>query len=223
MKLKTTLAGILNTLTLLAVLTVGALTAGGCASDGVEARAQWQAEITRLTQATGSVSEQVGAVRQALADYQEQLDTLDPNDPLVQRIQAAVAESSNKLSILHSYGARINEQIATAQARLDSIDADADGLETGLTMIGGTTQSIGATVSGPWGAAIAGIGTLLGAIGGVVAKRRRDEQEAMVFAIDQGKRQHPELAQAFDAAGQTINSAMGPKVAKSVRKIRKGA
>jgi hypothetical protein len=205
---------------------VAAVSVSGCTlfeGSNAEARVSWQAEIDRLQDATDGVSEQIGAIRQALADYQQQLEGLDPSDPLVARITEAVATASERLAILQSYEARVDEQLATAQANLDSIGDDADGLAVGLQMVGGTAQSFGAAVPGPWGAGIAAIGTLIGTIGGIAAKRRRDEQEAMVFAIDQGKRQHPELANAFDSAGQTINSAMGPKVAKSVRKIRKGA
>ncbi|HEY7822788.1 MAG TPA: hypothetical protein VIG24_08150 [Acidimicrobiia bacterium] len=207
----------------LVAVALATLSLSACTATGPEVRQAWQAEIDRLSQATDSVSEQIGVVRQALADYQEQLATLDPDDPLVQRISGAVATANERLSILQMYESRIDGQLADAQARLDAIEDEAGGLESDLTMIGGTAQSVGAVVPGPWGPALAGIGTLIGAAGGILAKRRRDEQEAMVFAIDQGKRQHPELASAFDSAGQTINAAMGPKVSKSVRKLRKGA
>lgn len=214
-----------NTL-IVAVLGLSSLSVSGCTlfeGTGADARASWQAEIDRLETATDAVSDQIGAVRQALADYQAQLDTLDPNDPLVQRITEAVSDAGERLAILQSYEARIDEQLALAQSRLDAIDTEADGLAVGLQMVGGTAQSVGTAVPGPWGAGIAAVGTLIGALGSIAAKRRREEQRDMIFAIEQGKRATPALAEAFDAAGATINAAMGPKVSKSVAKLRKGA
>jgi len=209
---------------MLAVLV--AVPLSGCTlfeGSGEDARAAWQSQINTLTEQTDEVSEQIGAVRQALADYREQIETMDPDDPLVARITAAVSVASDRLAILQSYEARIDEQLASAQSRLDSIDANADGLGVGLQMVGGTAQSVGPLIPGPWGAGIAAIGTLIGGIGATIGKRRRDEQEAIVFGLDNAKAKNPQLAEAFERAGPDIRAAMGPKVARKVAQIRKGA
>ena len=226
MRFKNTITGNLTLLAALAIVCVGMLTAGGCAAfegSTADARAEWQGQIDNLTQQTEVVSGAIGEIRQALADYEEQLAGIDPDDPLVEQIQDLVSGASERLQVLHSYEARVQEQLSQAQERLDSIQDDVGGLSVGLQMVGGTAQSVGATIPGPWGAAIAGIGTIIGGIGGLAARRRRNELEQTVFAIEQAKRSSPSLETAFRDSGKDINAVMGPRVSATVRKIRKGA
>lgn len=227
MKRKTALAGILTTFALLAILGVGLLTAGGCIS-----RADWESGLDQAQTISDTLSDEIGSVRQLIADLQQELASEEPGSAVAVQLRDLLDQAQERLSILHQQKAPVDAKILEYRQRLAEVPEGASDLDTTLYMAKKGWDDIEGFLPIPEpfkeGIAVAAVGLayyLRRKFAAVRAERDQVTEIAtgVVRSVEEGKKANPRLAEEMDNAGPTIRLAQGPAVQQFVSKVRKGA
>jgi hypothetical protein len=214
------------TVTLLAVMGVGLLTAGGCVS-----RSDWEAGLDRAQEISDTLGSEIGSIRQIIADLQGELAQVDPTSPTGLELRSLLDQAQDRLSILHQQKAPVDGKILEYRQRLAEVPEGASDFDTTLYMLDKAWQDTSGLLPIP---APFKEGIAVGAVGLAYYLRRkfaamRAERDqvteiatGVIRSVEEGKKADPEFAKAMDKAGPTIRLAQGPEVQKFVSKIRKG-
>lgn len=219
-------------LTLLPLMAMAAMT--GCETSPDETRANWQARIDRLERTHGEVAEQIGGIQLTLAQLADALEDAPDDDTVAQEIAEKAATATDVLSALLRHRDTLTEEIARAQARLDSIPEGASTAEINAGMIGQGVASVGTVLPPPWNAVVIAVGTLIGSAGGLLgiigrrkAKQAQDDAdeakeilESTVAAIENAKRVNETLREGFSEASGLIRSNLSNAAEVRVNEIR---
>lgn len=234
MKSKTTLTGILTTLALLAVLSVGMLTAGGCVS-----RADWEVGLDQAQEISDTLGNEIGSARQLIADLQGELADAEPGSQFAADLRRTLDQAQDKLAKLHQQKAPVDGKILEYQQRLAEVPEGASDIDTTLYMLQKGYEDAEGLIPIPTpvkeGIAVGSL-ALLYYLRRKFAKVRSERDEAteiaeaerekkvkVVTGLEVAKRKNPDFAGAFHSAGGDIQMVLGPDLAREVNAIRKGA
>ena len=147
------------------------------------------------------------------------------NDPGLQqaeaeRIAGVMAVASNQMAMATAAKAKADKAIADVQAAISRVKMDQADIGTELQVIGGVIQSTGAAVPPPYGVYLGIFGTLVGAVGTGIAKRKGDALAGVVKSVDVAKKTlGPSDKNAFVEAMKDSQKDLGVN-REAIRKIR---
>lgn len=218
------------TLTLLALAALMA----GCQADPQETRAWWEQKIERSESIQADLAGQVELLRASLAGVADQLAAAPPGNPTVERLEREARAGEEVLGQLLEKRDAIAAEIARSRQTLAGIPPDAGSAEINAKMGGQAVASVGAVLPPPYNAVLIGVGTLIGASGGLfgfLGKRRAERAEAYaaetdevllstVAAIETAKRTSAKLREGFAESSGVIRTNLSTAAEVKVNQAR---
>lgn len=164
------------------------------------------------------VNDDIATIQQTIADLQVAANdpALSPEDAA--KIKAMMETVAEKLSIALEVKVKVDKAISDAEAKIAEIAAN------GNTNVGDEIQAAGHTITAagqalppPFGVYAGIAGTILAAIGGIIAKRKGDALTNVVRTVDKAKKDlTKDQIDAFD----TVLRKQREPTRAAVRKIR---
>ena len=215
-----------------AILAVTTLSiAGGCQAirdmrdadgDGTvtrdEAVSWYQSMIDDATTVSSNFQEGVDMINVqigVIAEYRDEYVT-DPDE---------YAEMTSALNVLYRERDRVQSLLDASNAKVDRVQNILDNLPDNFTkdsldgdMIGEAVGVVSPFLPPPWNLILVGVASMIPPL--FKLRQVTNERNTVIASVDEGKRQHPELAAALDLASSTVRAFQGPKIAKKIDKIR---
>jgi hypothetical protein len=196
----------------LTILTISVVLLTGCSTGD---RDQILGHIDTTKQVLETTDEEIQELEVLLAQSQD--------EPIVQRIQGGI-------EVLKAKRYRLQERLTILENALaDAELADEETFGNALIIGGSTATAIGGVMPPPWGTLILGAGSILGAIGTGMNRRKAKQAEAttenIVTAIEVAKVPTPAAPEGVvdfndEATKAKIKKVMNPTTRAAIDKIR---
>ena len=175
-----------KTMLILIVLLVAAN--GGCNGTSQERLDGLVAFLGMAKEQSKLVDDDIAVLQQTLTDLQVMAKdpALAPSD--ADKIAQALSAATEQLSVALDVKERVDGAVAAAEAALADIAAQGNAtIGDEIKAAGAALVAVSPTIPPPFGIYVGMFGTLLGAVGGVVAKRKNDVLVDVVKSVDRAK------------------------------------
>ena len=214
---------------MLAVTTLSTL--GGCQAFRDMRDTDGDGTVTRV-EAVSWYQSMIDDARSVSADFQDGVDTINVQIGVIAEYRNdyvtdadEYAEMTSALNILYRERDRVqglldasNAKMNDAQNILNNLPDDFTASSLDGQMIGEVAGIVTPFIPPPWNLILVGVVSMIPPL--VKLRQTTNERNTVIASLDEGKRQHPELAAALDIASSTIRAWQGSKVAGKVDSIR---